>query len=146
MRKAVYLIGGILLAFACEKKKDPSPQVLPRECFSTLSLNLSALEMAGDSLIVDYRVSGTGNLKIMEVTFTSESSVQTLTEPSSPFAQQVIFKDGPPSFSDTADLIVTGQVSDNGEIEASISYTLIQTRNGNRFSSGGVITDICRDL
>ena len=51
--------------------------------------------------------------------------------------------DAPPSFSGMAEILVEGQVTDEGNIETGLSWNYIFYRDGDKYSSGGVQVDKC---
>lgn len=137
------LIFFLVINSSCDKDKNDEP-IPVQECLPTLSLSLSALENTGDTLIVNYQVTGEGNFNVEEIIITTPNGLETISSPVIPFNQQVIFKDSPPANISTAEIITFGKVTGSGLIESAISYQLKLKRNGNNINSGGIISDKCQ--
>ena len=133
----------VFLHQSCNKNKSDTPEPI-QECLPTLSVSLATLEMAGDTLIVNYQVSGSGNYAVDEIIVTTPDGLETISTPGIPYDRQVIFVDAPPESFESADLVAVGKVTSQGIIETAISYQIKIERDGNKYSSGGLIRDKCQ--
>ena len=139
----LWILFFVLFYSSCDQSNSDAPQPT-QECLPTLSLSLETLEMTGDSLTVNYQVSGSGNYAVAEIVITTPDGLETISNPDIPYNHQVIFVDSPPPSHDTADIVAFGSVTNQGIIETSISYQIKVERNENTYTSGGVIRDKCQ--